>query len=70
MKEIIRQFDTSLMTKAGKVDFFEMRQELEFKMTKEEVEANNQFMDERIDGFRDEMKKLETTLKFMQEGMS
>jgi len=35
MREMIRQFDTTLLTKAGKVDFFEMRKNLETKMSQE-----------------------------------
>jgi len=35
MREMIRQFDTTLLTKAGKVDFFEMRKNLETKMSLE-----------------------------------
>ena len=33
MREMIRQFDTTLLTKAGKVDFFEMRKNLDTKMS-------------------------------------
>ena len=58
MKEIIRTFDTTLLTKAGKVDFYELRKEQEELMTKEDVEKHTDEIDEKINDFKGDIREL------------
>ena len=41
MKELLREFDQAILTKAGKAEYFELRNELETKITKKEMGVNN-----------------------------
>jgi len=52
MKEMIRGFDQSLLTKAGKVDFFEMRNTLQSKVAQEDVKASEEKLLAKVETFR------------------
>ena len=70
MREMIRNFDTTLLTKAGKVDFFEMRKNLDAKMSQEQVKQSEADMQGKIDLFKTDLKDLDTKLTVIQQSMS
>ena len=67
---MIRQFDNVILTKAGKVDFYDMRNVMETKMTKEEGKNYELELTARIIEFKEEMKQFDEKLGIIQEGMS
>ena len=67
---MIRQFDNVILTKAGKVDFYDMRNVMETKMTKEEGKNYELELTARIVEFKEEMKQFDEKLGIIQEGMS
>ena len=70
MKEMIRNFDQSILTKAGKVDFFELKTLLEQKVAAEEVKASEDKMEEKIENFRGDIGQLDKKLGIIQTSMS
>ena len=70
MREMIRQFDTTMLTKANKVDFFEMRKNLDSKMSQEMVKKREDAMQQKIENFRTDIKDLTNKLQIIQQTMS
>ena len=65
VKAAVRSLDESLMGKANKTDFFDVRNQLEKKMSYEDGKKFDEAQQEKIDAFQDEIWNLEKQLKIL-----
>jgi hypothetical protein len=59
VKEAVRALDESISTKASKADYFNVRNQLELKMSFEDGEKFDVVQTDKIDKFKDDMESLD-----------
>ena len=70
MKEMIAEFDKVLAIKTNKVEYFELRMEMEKKMSFKEGQDFSDAQQAKIDLFKEEIEKVLKLVTFMQENMT
>lgn len=70
MREMIAEFDKVLAIKTNKVEYFELRMEMEKKMSFKEGQEFSDAQQAKIDLFKEEIEKVLKLVTFMQENMT
>ena len=67
---ILKAYDEQIATKASKVEFFELRNTLEKKISIQDMEDSENILIERIQDFKGELDEFKDTLDEIQRKMS
>jgi len=64
---MIRQYDISISTKSNKGDFFKLREELDTKLTLDDVIARERLLENKIGAFQNVLDKQNQKIEVMHE---